>query len=75
MNPNPSLGCVMQPRERIERQLLRRSECDLEHEGDTGHRVERVVPGLRRDAVSRGPDPFPTGMGVAPGRELEREPE
>jgi hypothetical protein len=36
--------------ERIERQLLRGSERDLELEGDTRHRVERVVPGLGWDA-------------------------
>ena len=36
--------------ERAERELLRGSERDLDHEGDTRHRVERVVPGLDRDA-------------------------
>src|SRR6266480_3672610 len=36
--------------ERIERQLLRGSERDLELEGDTRRRVERVVPGLSWDA-------------------------
>src|SRR5436190_11245487 len=36
--------------ERIERQLLRGSERDLELEGDTRHRVERVVPSLGWDA-------------------------
>ncbi len=36
--------------ERIEQQLLRGSERDLELEGDTRLRVERVVPGLGWDA-------------------------
>ena len=36
--------------ERIEQQLLRGSERDLELEGDTRHRVERVVPGFGWDA-------------------------
>src|SRR5438094_6307520 len=36
--------------ERIEKQLLRGSERDLELEGDTRHRVERIVPGLGWDA-------------------------
>src|SRR5438093_7550326 len=51
MNRRFSLGCRVQPREkRIERQLLRGSEGDLEIEGDTRCRVERVVPGLGWDA-------------------------
>src|SRR5438094_7837791 len=36
--------------ERIEKQLLRGSERDLELEGDTRHRVERIVPGLGWEA-------------------------
>src|SRR5947207_13262503 len=36
--------------ERVERQLPRGSEGDLELEGDTRCRVERVVPGLGWDA-------------------------
>src|SRR5436190_18784436 len=36
--------------ESIEKQLLRGSERDLELEGDTRRRVERVVPRLGRDA-------------------------
>src|SRR5439155_7000760 len=36
--------------ERLKRQLLRGSERDLELEGDTRCRVERVVPGLGWDA-------------------------
>jgi hypothetical protein len=48
-NPLPGLPSAAQG-ERIEWQLLRGSERDLELEGDTRHRVERVVPGLGWDA-------------------------
>ncbi len=36
--------------ERIDQPLLRGSERDLELEGDTRQRVDRVVPGLGGDA-------------------------
>src|SRR6266536_1645077 len=49
--PALSLGCRVQPRESESgKHLPRGSERDLELEGDTRHRVERVVPGLCWDA-------------------------
>src|SRR6266536_1864649 len=49
--PALSLGCRVQPRESESgKHLPRGSERDLKLEGDTRHRVERIVPGLGWDA-------------------------
>jgi hypothetical protein len=50
MNRRSPRAAEVQPRESGSKQLLRGPKRDLDHEGDTRHWVERVVPGVDRDA-------------------------
>src|ERR671931_2942496 len=50
MKTSLSLGCRSNPGRANRTALLRGSERDLDHEGDTRRGVERVMPGLGGDA-------------------------